>query len=49
MSYGAPEWRPWVHDADASAPFLERRQTFPPNLPTFEFRKRDVVRTDIQA
>jgi hypothetical protein len=24
MSYGAPEWRPWVHDADASAPFLKR-------------------------
>ena len=24
MSYGTPEWRPWVHDADASAPFFKR-------------------------
>jgi len=24
MSYGTPEWRPWVHDAEASAPFFKR-------------------------
>lgn len=24
MSYGTPEWRPWVHDAEASAPFFRR-------------------------
>jgi aryl-alcohol dehydrogenase-like predicted oxidoreductase len=24
MSYGTPKWRPWVHDADASAPFFKR-------------------------
>ena len=24
MSYGSPEWRPWIHDADASAPFFKR-------------------------
>ena len=24
MSYGTPEWRPWVHDSDASAPFFKR-------------------------
>ena len=24
MSYGSPSWRPWVHDADASAPFFRR-------------------------
>jgi 1-deoxyxylulose-5-phosphate synthase len=24
MSYGTPEWRPWVHDAQASAPFFKR-------------------------
>jgi len=24
MSYGTPDWRPWVHDADASAPFFKR-------------------------
>jgi aryl-alcohol dehydrogenase-like predicted oxidoreductase len=23
MSYGTPEWRPWVHDAEASAPFFK--------------------------
>jgi len=24
MSYGTSEWRPWVHDAEASAPFFKR-------------------------
>jgi aryl-alcohol dehydrogenase-like predicted oxidoreductase len=24
MSYGTPEWRPWVHDEQASAPFFKR-------------------------
>ena len=24
MSYGTPEWRPWVHDSEASAPFFKR-------------------------
>ena len=24
MSYGTPEWRPWVHDEEASAPFFKR-------------------------
>ena len=24
MSYGTPEWRPWVHDAEGSAPFFRR-------------------------
>ena len=24
MSYGTPEWRPWVHDEAASAPFFKR-------------------------
>jgi len=24
MSYGTPDWRPWVHDAEASAPFFRR-------------------------
>jgi len=24
MSYGTPAWRPWVHDAEASAPFFRR-------------------------
>ena len=24
MSYGSPGWRPWVLDADASAPFFRR-------------------------
>lgn len=24
MSYGTPDWRPWVHDSEASAPFFER-------------------------
>ena len=24
MSYGTPDWRAWVHDADASAPFFKR-------------------------
>ena len=24
MSYGTPDWRPWVHDEDASAPFFKR-------------------------
>lgn len=24
MSYGTPEWRPWVHDSKASAPFFKR-------------------------
>ncbi len=24
MSYGSPTWRPWVHDAKASAPFFKR-------------------------
>ncbi len=24
MSYGTPKWRPWIHDADASAPFFKR-------------------------
>jgi len=24
MSYGTPEWRPWVHDSDASGPFFKR-------------------------
>jgi aryl-alcohol dehydrogenase-like predicted oxidoreductase len=24
MSYGSPKWRPWIHDADASAPFFKR-------------------------
>jgi len=24
MSYGTPKWRPWVQDADASAPFFKR-------------------------
>jgi aryl-alcohol dehydrogenase-like predicted oxidoreductase len=23
MSYGTPDWRPWVHDAEASAPFFK--------------------------
>ncbi|MBT8452693.1 MAG: aldo/keto reductase [Deltaproteobacteria bacterium] len=24
MSYGTPDWRPWVHDSKASAPFFKR-------------------------
>jgi len=24
MSYGSPDWRSWVHDAEASAPFFKR-------------------------
>lgn len=24
MSYGTPDWRPWVHDSEASAPFFKR-------------------------
>jgi aryl-alcohol dehydrogenase-like predicted oxidoreductase len=24
MSYGTPDWRPWVHDSDASGPFFKR-------------------------
>ena len=24
MSYGSPEWRPWIHDEAASAPFFKR-------------------------
>jgi aryl-alcohol dehydrogenase-like predicted oxidoreductase len=24
MSYGTPDWRPWIHDAEASAPFFKR-------------------------
>ncbi len=24
MSYGTPDWRPWVHDSAASAPFFKR-------------------------
>jgi len=24
MSYGTPEWRPWVHDSEASAPFFRK-------------------------
>jgi aryl-alcohol dehydrogenase-like predicted oxidoreductase len=24
MSYGTPDWRPWIHDAQASAPFFKR-------------------------
>ncbi len=24
MSYGSPEWRPWIHDEAASAPFFRR-------------------------
>jgi len=24
MSYGTPDWRPWVHDEEASAPFFKR-------------------------
>jgi aryl-alcohol dehydrogenase-like predicted oxidoreductase len=23
MSYGTPDWRPWIHDAEASAPFFK--------------------------
>ena len=24
MSYGSPQWRPWVLDAEASGPFFQR-------------------------
>ena len=24
MSYGSPDWRPWIHDEAASAPFFKR-------------------------
>jgi aryl-alcohol dehydrogenase-like predicted oxidoreductase len=24
MSYGTPDWRPWIHDSEASAPFFKR-------------------------